>query len=249
MATDSRTTQTEPALFWALTTPSGDGHRHLAEATERGCIAAVVTAEGWTKYGVQGLYALVVDDVWAALYLLAAAHRAAYRGPVVAIAGSNGKTSVKEQLAHLMCDPTVARSPRSYNSKLGVPLSVLQFPLDASLWVVEVGISEAGDMARFTSWLNPTHGIFTGLGDAHDSGFTSRESKLAEKMSLFGTVQKLLASEGPWTSSGTGLESVNSILHVPGDVLGVEGGFWVGPDGQRFLVPMESEAERSNAAS
>ena len=240
MATDSRTTQTEPALFWALTTPSGDGHRHLAEANERGCVAAVGTAEGSAQYAVEGMHVLVVDDVWEALFRFAAAHRAAYRGPVVAITGSNGKTSVKEQLAHLLGDPTVARSPRSYNSKLGVPLSVLQFPLDASLWVVEVGISEAGDMARFTSWLNPTHGIFTGLGDAHDAGFASREAKLAEKMSLFGGVKQLLVAEGPWSPGVQGV--------LPSEIVQSQAGQWVGPDGQRFAIPVESEAERSNAA-
>jgi alanine racemase len=240
MATDSRTTQTEPALFWALTTPSGDGHRHLKEAFERGCVAAVVTAEGWVNVKGTGLIPLVVDDVWAALYRLAAAHRANYRGLVVAITGSNGKTSVKEQLAHLLGDPTVARSPRSYNSKLGVPLSVLQFPLDASLWLIEVGISEAGDMARFTSWLNPTHGIFTGLGDAHDAGFASREAKLAEKMSLFVGVKQLLVAEGPWSPGVQGV--------LPSEIVQSQAGQWVGPDGQRFAVPVESEAERSNAA-
>ena len=265
MATDSRTTQTEPALFWALSTPSGDGHRHLAEAKERGCVAAVVTAEGWANAKNTGLVPLVVDDVWAALYRLAAAHRAAYRGPVVAITGSNGKTSVKEQLAHLLGDPTVARSPRSYNSKLGVPLSVLQFPLDASLWVVEVGISEAGDMARFTSWLNPTHGIFTGLGDAHDAGFSSREAKLADKMSLFLGVKQLLVADGSLAAGSLaggslaagslatgqrdgGQGNNDQIIKLTNDVLRTEGSFWLGPDGQRFAVPMESEAERSNAA-
>lgn len=126
MASDSRTMQTEPALFWALRTASGDGHRHLEEALERGCLAAVVSVQGWADHPVAGLDVLVVDDVWSALYLLAAAHRAAFTGTVVAITGSNGKTSVKEQLAHLMADPTVVRSPRSYNSRLGVPLSVLQ---------------------------------------------------------------------------------------------------------------------------
>lgn len=240
MATDSRTTQTDPALFWALTTASGDGHRHLAEAKERGCVAAVVTASGWQEHSVDGMHVLVVSDVWEALFRFAAAHRALYRGPVVAITGSNGKTSVKEQLAHLLGDPTVARSPRSYNSKLGVPLSVLQFPLDASMWLVEVGISEAGDMTRFTPWLNPSHGIFTGLSDAHDEGFANREAKLAEKMSLFKGVKQLWMAEGPWATTPHG--------QVPSAVLGIEGGYWIGADGQRFTVPAESEAERSNAA-
>jgi UDP-N-acetylmuramyl pentapeptide synthase len=80
MATDSRTTQTEPALFWALTTSSGDGHKHLAEAAERGCAAAVVSATGWAAHAVAGLDVLVVDDVWKALYRLAEVHRAAFRG-------------------------------------------------------------------------------------------------------------------------------------------------------------------------
>ncbi|MEY4460853.1 MAG: hypothetical protein RL429_842 [Bacteroidota bacterium] len=246
MATDSRTTQTEPALFWALSTPSGDGHRHLAEALERGCVAAVVSASGWADHAVPGLDVLVVADVWEALYRLAAAHRAAYRGPVVAVTGSNGKTSVKEQLAHMLGDPTVARSPRSYNSKLGVPLSVLQFPLDASMWIVEVGISQQGDMARFTPWLKPTHGIFTGLGDAHDAGFPSREAKLAEKWSLFGGVQTLLAAESLAPATQLTSQPANE-PKVPSDLLRAEGARWVGPDRQHFEIPLESEAERSNA--
>lgn len=249
MATDSRTTQTEPALFWALTTPSGDGHRHLAEAAERGCVAAVVARTSWAEHAVPGLDVLLVDDVWAALFALARSHRAAYRGPVVAVTGSNGKTSVKELLAHVLGDPTVARSPRSYNSKLGVPLSVLHFALDASMWIVEVGISEAGDMARFTPWLKPTHGIFTGLGDAHDAGFASRQAKLAEKMSLFAGVASVLV---PDRGTGTGEGATEAVipgitLRPAGSVLRTEGEFWVGPDGQKFAVPTESEAERSNA--
>ena len=249
MATDSRTTQTEPALFWALTTPSGDGHRHLAEAVERGCVAAVVARKSWAEHAVPNLDVLLVDDVWAALFTLAEAHRAAYRGPVVAVTGSNGKTSVKELLAHLLGDPTVARSPRSYNSKLGVPLSVLHFALDASMWIVEVGISEAGDMARFTPWLKPTHGIFTGLGDAHDAGFPSREAKLAEKMSLFaGVASVLVPDRGTGTGEGASVAGLSgAALRPAGSVLRTEGGFWVGPDGQNFAVPTESEAERSNA--
>lgn len=249
MATDSRTTQTEPALFWALTTPSGDGHRHLAEAAERGCVAAVVARTSWAEHTEPGLDVLLVDDVWAALFTLARSHRAAYRGPVVAVTGSNGKTSVKELLAHVLGDPTVARSPRSYNSKLGVPLSVLHFALDASMWIVEVGISEAGDMARFTPWLKPTHGIFTGLGDAHDAGFASRQAKLAEKMSLFaGVASVLVPDRGTGTGEGAIEAGIPGItLRPAGSVLRTEGEFWVGPDGQKFAVPTESEAERSNA--
>ena len=234
MASDSRTMQTEPALFWALTTASGDGHRHLEEALERGCLAAVVSTQGWADHPVAGLDVLVVDDVWTALYLLAAAHRAAFSGIVVAITGSNGKTSVKEQLAHLMADPRAVRSPRSYNSKLGVPLSVLQFPLDASIWLVEVGISEAGGMARFTPWLKPTHGIFTGIGDAHDEGFASRAQKLREKLSLFEGVTALVVPEDK------GHEGMQSPLRS-------EGGYWIGPDGQHFAQSQDSQAERSNA--
>lgn len=234
MASDSRTMQTEPALFWALTTASGDGHRHLEEALDRGCLAAVVSVQGWADHPVAGLDVLVVDDVWSALYLLAAAHRAAFTGTVVAITGSNGKTSVKEQLAHLMADPSVVRSPRSYNSKLGVPLSVLQFPLDASIWLVEVGVSEAGGMARFTPWLKPTHGIFTGIGDAHDEGFADRAQKLREKKSLFEGVTALVVPE----------DRVHEGMQSP---LRSEGGFWIGPDGQRFAQAQDSQAERSNA--
>ncbi|WP_262490171.1 Mur ligase family protein, partial [Hymenobacter coccineus] len=104
-----------------------------------------------------------------------------------AITGSNGKTIVKEWLAQLLGpDEVVCRSPRSYNSQVGVPLSVWELsPERHTLGLFEAGISEVGEMARLAAVIQPTEGIFTTLGTAHDAGFASEEEKLREKLRLF----------------------------------------------------------------
>nr|MDQ2770918.1 alanine racemase [Bacteroidota bacterium] len=134
-----------------------------------------------------GAGVLVVPSPLAALQALAAAHRAEFPGPVLAITGSNGKTIVKEWLAQLLsADEDICRSPRSYNSQVGVPLSVWELnPARHTLGIFEAGISEVGEMARLAAIIQPTEGIFTTLGTAHDAGFASPEQKLREKLRLF----------------------------------------------------------------
>ena len=178
------------AVFFALRGPSHDGHRYLPDLYAQG-VRLFVVEEGVALPGGLAAYPgaglLAVASPLAALQALAAAHRAGFGGPVIGITGSNGKTIVKEWLAQLLSpDEDICRSPRSYNSQVGVPLSVWELnPERHTLGVFEAGISEVGEMARLAAIIQPTEGIFTTLGTAHDAGFTSAEEKLGEKLRLF----------------------------------------------------------------
>ena len=129
---------------------------------------------------------LVVEDSLAALQQLAAYKRSRYHGPVIGITGSNGKTVVKEWLYQLLKDDyCITRSPKSYNSQVGVPLSVWQLNEQTQLAIFEAGISEVGEMARLQPMIQPTIGVITYIGTEHGENFPSLEAKRAEKMQLF----------------------------------------------------------------
>jgi len=178
------------ALFFALRGPSHDGHRYLPDLYAQG-VRLFIVKENAVLPGTLAVYPeagiIEVASPLAALQALAAAQRAGFAGPVLAITGSNGKTIVKEWLAQLLSpDEDICRSPRSYNSQVGVPLSVWELnPTRHTLGIFEAGISEVGEMARLAAVIQPTEGIFTNLGTAHDAGFASTEEKLAEKLALF----------------------------------------------------------------
>ncbi|QKG57606.1 bifunctional UDP-N-acetylmuramoyl-tripeptide:D-alanyl-D-alanine ligase/alanine racemase [Hymenobacter sp. BRD128] len=177
----------EGAVFFALRGPNHDGHQHLAALYAKGVRLFVVSHPPASLVPFAGAGFVRVADTLAALQALAARHRAAFAGPVWAITGSNGKTIVKEWLAQLLApDEDICRSPKSYNSQVGVPLSVWELaPGRHTLGIFEAGISERGEMQRLASIIRPTHGIFTTLGTAHDAGFASAEEKLTEKLRLF----------------------------------------------------------------
>jgi len=178
---------TAGAVFFALRGPNHDGHQHLAALYAKGVRLFVVSHPPASLAPFEGAGLVQVPDALAALQTLAARHRAAFAGPVWAVTGSNGKTIVKEWLAQLLApDEDICRSPKSYNSQVGVPLSVWELsPGRHTLGIFEAGISERGEMARLARIIRPTHGIFTTLGTAHDAGFASKEEKLAEKLRLF----------------------------------------------------------------
>lgn len=181
----------QPTAFFAFITPSGDGHAFAHHAMAQGAAMVVLQKDHAQVPSIQAkakeaqVHVLLVEDVWRALHQLAAQHRDQLTGEVIAITGSNGKTTVKEILYHLLEDKEVARSPRSFNSQLGVPLSILGAPMDASMLLLEVGVGAMGDMQKLAPWVQPNGGIFTSLGDAHDAGFLDRGQKLHEKASLF----------------------------------------------------------------
>ena len=179
------------SLFFALRGLVADGHQFVQEAYERGVRNFVLThiPEGFSTEGVN---VLLVDDVLSALQRLAAWHRRHFDVEVFGITGSNGKTVVKEWLYQLLSpDYRVLRSPRSYNSQLGVPLSVWRLHKGVDMALFEAGISSSGQMEKLAEIIEPTRGVFTMLGPAHDAGFSGRAEKLEEKLKLFESAQTI----------------------------------------------------------
>lgn len=186
LLTDSRDlTYPQDSLFFAITTSTGDGHRYISDLYAKGVRNFVVTGIPQDAKGLKDCNFLVVDNVMESLHKLAAHHRQMFDIPVIAITGSRGKTTVKEWLNQLLRDDySIARSPRSYNSQIGVPLSIWEIGADSSLAIFEAGISRHDEMRRLQGIISPTIGIFTNIGSAHSDGFTSVEEKVMEKASL-----------------------------------------------------------------
>ena len=193
MATDSRSLGcelgTEP-LFVAMHGQNHDSHAYIDDVARRGVKAFLVEHEVALEEG-QG--AVVVRNAIEALQQLAAYHRALFRGVVVGITGSNGKTVIKEWIAEeLPASLRFYRSPKSYNSQLGVPLSVLMLEGDEQVAIFEAGISEVGEMERLERIIRPDVVIFTSLGDAHQEHFVDLEQKAREKLILARSARKVI---------------------------------------------------------
>jgi len=182
----------EESLFVALKGPSHDGHRFLHEAFQFG-IRAFLVSELPDKPGLfPGSSFLLADDTLYALQSLAARHRQKFSGQVIAITGSNGKTIIKEWLAQLMqASFNVTKSPKSYNSQLGVALSVLNISENDDFAIMEAGISLPGEMARLQRMLDPDLGLISNIGDAHQESFTDLPAKVREKITLFRNCKKI----------------------------------------------------------
>ena len=192
LLTDSRQLGIEPeaTLFFALKTDKNDGAKYISTLIDKGVRCFVVTQEQYTILSDTTSYSsilfILVEDVLTALQTLAAYKRSLYHGPVIGITGSNGKTVVKEWLYQLLKDDyRITRSPKSYNSQIGVPLSVWQLSEQTELAIFEAGISEMGEMARLEPIIRPTIGVITYIGSEHGENFPSLEAKRAEKMQLF----------------------------------------------------------------
>ena len=190
LLTDSRQLGNSPesTLFFAIKTDKNDGAKYIPQLVERGMKVFVVTREQWDDLsGLQNpVVIIVVANVLTALQQLAAYKRSLYHGPVIGITGSNGKTVVKEWLYQLLKeDYRITRSPKSYNSQIGVPLSVWQLNEQTELAIFEAGISEQGEMERLQPIIRPTIGVITYIGPEHGENFPSLNAKRAEKMQLF----------------------------------------------------------------
>lgn len=179
-------------VFFALKGPFRDGHQFIADAYAKGVRCFVVSkAPVLTAFPDAGF--IVVKNTLHALQELAAHHRSLFSYPVVAITGSAGKTTVKEWIYHLLGKhKRIIRSPKSFNSQLGVALSLLELHEDCDLALIEAGISAPGEMLRLEQMIRPTFGIFTSFGRAHEENFKSREEHLNEKSRLFRNVGKML---------------------------------------------------------
>lgn len=175
----------EEAVFWALKGPRNNGHQFMHDAYLMGIRCFVVSEPEFIPESWKDAAFLIVDDGVSALQRLAIFHRQRFDIPTIGITGSNGKTIVKEWLYRLIgTDINVAKSPKSYNSQIGVPLSVLGLDSQHQLGIFEAGISQPGEMEQLTPIIDPAVVIMTNIGPPHDAGFESREQKLREKLKL-----------------------------------------------------------------
>jgi len=184
---DSRTILSgKETLFFALKSDRNDGHHFIEDAIAREVNSFVVEDLPSKTISNADVQFIVVKDSLVALQKLAAFHRQRFKYPVVGITGSNGKTIVKEWLSELLSpELKIVRSPRSYNSQIGNPLSVWLMDDRFDLAIFEAGISMPGEMEKLEKILKPDHGIFTHLGKAHLENFSSVEELVAEKIKLF----------------------------------------------------------------
>ena len=189
-------------LFIALRTDSGDGHRYIKDLYRRGVRAFVVSEVPSVMRSVPDATFLVVPDTMAALRQLGAAARKAYRGTIIAIAGSRGKTQVKEML-HAALPSESWRSPRSWNSQIGVPLSLYAIDPDSNVAIIEAGIDRPMQMQTLADIIAPQIGVLTAITGEHDAGFDSREQKIDEKCHLFGGCSTIVCDNSAPTAIAT----------------------------------------------
>jgi len=187
LLTDSRSlTQPQDTIFFALRTEGGDGHNYIPDLYGRGGRNFVVASDYYALPECAGANYIAVDSPLDALQALATFHRRRFRElPVIGITGSRGKTTVKEWLYQLLKDDyRIVRSPRSYNSQIGVPLSLWDIDNNTDLAIIEAGISTTGEMDNLQAMIRPTIGIITNLGSEHNDGFASMEQKAQEKAKI-----------------------------------------------------------------
>lgn len=266
LLTDSRSLCfPEETLFFALKTERNDGHQYVAELYRRGVRNFVVSRQPSELFDDANF--LVVADTLKALQQLAASHRAAFDIPVVGITGSNGKTMVKEWLSQLLEERgarTITRSPRSYNSQIGVPLSVWLLNEQSEIGVFEAGISQKGEMQALRDIIRPTIAILTNLGAAHQENFSSIGEKCREKLVLFSdaetivycaddeTVSREVAALGlkgeplAWSQKRKDVAMyVDSIQKMAAETM-VNYRF-KGTENQSFMIPFVDDASIANA--
>ena len=192
---DSRSLQnSESTLFFAIIGPNNDGHHYVNQLIQNGVVNFVVS---YIPSNLQGkANFLVVENTLQALQNFAATYRSDFDFPVIGVTGSNGKTIIKEWLNFLLSpDYNIIRSPKSYNSQVGVPLSVLGINEKHNLAIFEAGISTINEMANLQKIIQPTIGVLSNIGSAHDEGFHDAGEKIKEKLKLFSSVEVLIMNK------------------------------------------------------
>lgn len=244
-------------LFVALKTDNRDGHAFIPQALKLG-VKNFLTEQPIAEADIN--FALC-DDCLDSLQLWARYHRSRFDYPVIAITGSNGKTTVKEWLASLLdMQFQIAKSPMSYNSQLGVALSLLQLHPAADLAIIEAGISLPGEMAVLQEMIHPTLGVFTHFGPAHKEGFDSEAHKLQEKLLLFQEVETLLLGSRQKEVMEKVMEAnipIRTVGKTESDSLkvlneklidkGWEINLQIGTREETCLIPLAGEAAKENA--
>ena len=183
IATDSRSHIPTTALFCAINGVNHNGNDYINDVAHRGVRAFLCNQRPNIQQQNNDISYIIVDNTLKSLQNLAAAHRQSFDGEVIAITGSGGKTIVKEWFAQMWDNKNgkLLRSPQSYNSQLGVALSLLMIEGSEKIVFIEAGISAPKEMAALEDMIKPTLGVFTTIGDAHAENFDSIKHKLAEK--------------------------------------------------------------------
>ncbi len=194
--TDSRTlVSSDKTIFFALKSSRNDGHLYIEPLIKKGIINFVISEYKKSFSKLKNVNFILVDDTLDALHKLAKYHRNMFSSELVSIIGSNGKTIVKEWLYQLLQeDFKIVRSPKSYNSQLGVPLSLCLLNNKYNLGIIEAGISEIGEMEKLENIINPDVVIFTSLGQAHQENFSDLKEKAFEKLKMISDAKTLIYS-------------------------------------------------------
>lgn len=217
LLTDSRSlTYPAETLFFALPTNNDDGHRYVKHLYNKGVRNFVVEYSGNIDINVmREANFLRVASSLDAMQAIATYHRRRFQIPIIGITGSRGKTTVKEWLYQLLNeDYHIVRSPRSYNSQIGVPLSLWDIDDNTDLAIIEAGISTTGEMARLQAMIRPTVGVITNIGDEHNDGFASMEEKVEEKAKILTSCESIVYCADDELVTST----IEPILYVAQDV-------------------------------
>ncbi len=183
----------DSCIFIALKGRNKDGHEYIPELYSKGIRSFIISSVDIKLSEYKGANFIKVKNTLSALQALSAAHRKKFDMPVIGITGSNGKTIIKEWLFQLLNkEYKIVRSPKSYNSQIGVPLSVWQMEPNNNLAIFEAGISKPDEMDKLQSIVKPNIGIFTNIGEAHSENFISINQKVGEKLKLFTKVDTLI---------------------------------------------------------
>ncbi|MCB0507924.1 MAG: bifunctional UDP-N-acetylmuramoyl-tripeptide:D-alanyl-D-alanine ligase/alanine racemase [Bacteroidetes bacterium] len=195
ICTDTRQiSAAENSLFFCLVARS-DGHQYISTAYKKG-VRNFVVSKNVDFQSFNDACFILVDDTLSALQTLAKFHRMQFKIPIIGITGSNGKTIVKEWLFQLLSsEKNLVKSPKSYNSQIGVPLSIFNIENNNELGIFEAGISKVGEMEKLQEIIHPNIGILTNIGSAHDAGFSSTQEKIQEKLKLFANADVLIYRE------------------------------------------------------
>lgn len=254
LITDSRkATGDEGALFFAIRGARHDGHDHIEQLYKCGVRQFVIERD--ISLSLPEANIISVESTINALQCISIHHRKQFSLPVVGITGSNGKTIIKEWLTQLLAKNfSIVKNPGSYNSQIGVPLSVWQIQSHHQLGIFEAGISQPGEMIKLEKIIQPSIGIFTNIGSAHDEGFRSTEEKISEKLKLFSHVERLIYCADHTsiheTVSKHGIPSMSWSMSQKSDVTvqGSGGSYKVEHNGKNFTItlPFSDKASVEN---
>lgn len=237
------------SLFFSIKGIRRDGHQFIPELYKRGVRDFVISSEIEVTVYPEANF-LLVDDSLVALQQLAAYHRQQFNIPVIGITGSNGKTIVKEWLYQLLHeDYNIVRSPKSYNSQIGVPLSVWQMNEQHELAIFEAGISQQGEMLHLEKIIQPIIGILSNIGEAHSEGFNDAEHKFREKIALFKNCKTVIGRQIDFEGRRDVIDMLGSDLKVLTWGLGVSNDFDVvsiEKHGQGTSITIASQLGKGN---